>query len=50
MTLSREHVLLLAFRAQLDEAAWPSRLATESAEEAPREGSGAQSPDERRGS
>ena len=50
MTLSREHVLLLAFRAQLDETAWPSRFAAESADEASRDGSGAQSPDERRGS
>jgi hypothetical protein len=50
MTLSREHVLLLAFRAQLDETAWPSSFAAESADEASRDGSGAQSPDERRGS
>jgi predicted small metal-binding protein len=49
MTLSREDVLLLAFRAQLDEMAWPSRLATGSPHQASRDGSGAEAPDERRG-
>jgi Protein of unknown function (DUF1059) len=50
MTLSREHVLLLAFRAQLDDTAWPSRLGVDSVDETSRDGSGVQSSDERRGS
>jgi hypothetical protein len=38
MALSAEQALLLAFRAELDEAAWPSRLAGDVSSDAPADG------------
>jgi Protein of unknown function (DUF1059) len=49
MTLSKEHVLLLAFRAQLDESTWAHTFGAGHADETSSGGSGRRFTDERGG-